>query len=240
MKKLCKRILLALPGGKILFSLLRKYYKYPELRHFKNPAEVFDHYYRHNSWGSQESASGGGSTLAYTENIRSELPRLAESLDLRRILDAPCGDYHWFQHIRWEREITYLGADIVPSLIARNTEQFENSHTKFTVLDITRDALPDVDLWLCRDCLFHLPNADIRRALDNFRRSSIRYLLTSIHPECRMNVDVLAGDFRLLDLRLPPFNLPEPKLEIRDCIPGFPVRSLALWERSMLEASRPG
>jgi SAM-dependent methyltransferase len=234
-----KKIILSLPGGAAVLTTIRSYRReYRKRRHdqsFKDTADVFTHYYHRNFWGDDESRSGPGSSLASTENIRREIPRLIESLGIKRILDAPCGDYNWFRYVQRKDDVYYIGGDIVESLVLRNNEQFKNHNTEFVVLDITSDPLPDADLWLCRDSLFHLPASDVHRVLDRFRKSNIRYFLTSIHPECDENIDILAGEFSLLDLRIPPFNLCEPKLVIEDWVPPHPVRYLALWERSMLE-----
>lgn len=230
-----KKIMLNLPGGAAVLETISYYRRRRYFRKFRNTADVFTHYYDRNFWGEDESRSGPGSTLAYTENIRREIPRLIESLGIKSILDAPCGDYHWFRFVQRKDDVYYIGGDIVAPLVSRNNEQFGNHNTKFVVLDIATDPLPDADLWLCRDCLFHLPISDIHRVLARFRKSNIRYLLTSLHPECRQNTDIFAGEFRHLDLRIPPFNLCPPRLVIDDWIAGHPVRVLALWERSMLE-----
>src|SRR5204862_8116349 len=102
--------------------------------------------------------SGAGSTLEYTQSLRRELPLLVHRLGVKRVLDAPCGDYNWFRLIQRNPDIHYVGADIVKPLILQNREHYENETTTFIHLDITRNRLPDADLWLCRDCLMHLSN----------------------------------------------------------------------------------
>ncbi|NBO28678.1 MAG: hypothetical protein EBV10_05470, partial [Synechococcaceae bacterium WB6_1A_059] len=85
-----------------------------------NNSDIFNYYYINNFWGDSESVSGPGSTLAYTENLRAELPKLVEELEVTSILDSPCGDYNWFRMIEWNSEIAYIGGDIVESLVSRN------------------------------------------------------------------------------------------------------------------------
>jgi hypothetical protein len=196
--------------------------------------DIFDHHYRTNEWGNKESVSGSGSTLRYTENIRREIPKLVTQFDVKAILDAPCGDFNWFGKIAFDRDIRYIGGDIVQALIESNQSRFGGERTSFVSLDITRDPLPQVDLWLCRDCLFHLSNVDIFFAINNFLRSDIQFLLTSTHTECDENVDIPTGSFRLLNLQLPPFSFCDPLYTIDDWIEGFPRRQLALWERKTL------
>lgn len=195
---------------------------------------IFDYYYQNNTWGDSESVSGPGSTLAYTANIRSKIPELIEELGLLVILDSPCGDFNWFRAIEWNRGISYIGADIVKPLIDKNQLLYGDASKRFISLDITNDKLPQADLWLCRDCLFHLSYKDIAIAIQNFLTSDIRYILTSNHQNCTKNKDITTGSFRLLNLELPPFNLGKPIMVIDDWIEGFPERQLCLWERNTL------
>lgn len=195
---------------------------------------IFDYYYQNNTWGDSESVSGPGSTLAYTENIRTKIPELVEELGVFIILDSPCGDFNWFRAIEWNRSISYIGADIVKPLIDKNQLLYGDASKRFISLDITNDKLPQADLWLCRDCLFHLSYKDIAITIQNFLTSDIRYILTSNHQNCTKNKDITTGSFRLLNLELPPFNLGKPIMVIDDWIEGFPERQLCLWERNTL------
>ena len=206
--------LLKLPGGRKLLRFCKSYLaqrrfrqRYPGLG---DGHAVFQHHYESNWWGNAESVSGAGSTLLYSANIRNELPRLVQELGIRVILDAPCGDFNWFKAIESKSPILYLGGDIVGPLVERNRALHKTGGRSFMRLDIVNDELPEADLWLSRDCLFHLSERDIFLALDNFLRSKIEYLLTSIHGQCKLNTDIPSGWFRLLDLQLPPFNLGQP------------------------------
>ena len=194
---------------------------------------VFTDIYKDNTWEDAESRSGPGSTLQYTENIRREIPRLVSRLGVRLILDAPCGDYNWFKLIP-RTNLSYIGGDIVASIVSSNQNEHGNQNTRFMFLDIMRDELPTADLWLCRDCLFHFSNTDIFLTIDNFLRSDIKYLLTSTHPECKENRDIKTGSFRQLNLELPPFNFHKAIHYMEDWIEGFPPRQLALWDREGL------
>mgnify|MGYP000550077693 CR=1 FL=1 len=42
--------------------------------------------YKNNHWQSKESASGTGSTLIYTENLRKELPKLFKKYSIKKYL----------------------------------------------------------------------------------------------------------------------------------------------------------
>jgi hypothetical protein len=200
---------------------------------FGDSKEIFHYHYTANLWGNEESVSGPGSTIEYTQNIQKEIPQLVSDLGIKVILDAPCGDFNWFRMITWKDGITYIGADIVEPLINRNQQLFGSQNKNFTYLDIVHDPLPKADMWLCRDCLFHLSNHDILLAIENFFRSNIRYLLASTHSNCE-NEDIPTGSFRLLNLQKEPFNFGKPIALIEDWIEGYPIRHLALWERKVL------
>ncbi|MFG2116716.1 class I SAM-dependent methyltransferase [Streptomyces sp. NPDC048718] len=156
------------------------------------------------------SDSGPGSNLAQTEALRSELPGLLAELGVRSLLDVPCGDCFWMSRTALDLD-HYIGADIVPALIRRNEERFARPGHEFRVVDLTRDPLPRVDMIFTRDCLVHLGDEDIRRALDNIVRSASTYLATTTFTERTENpADIEAGGWRPLNLRLAPFSLPEP------------------------------
>ena len=195
--------------------------------------QIFGRMYTRNSWGNLESVSGGGSDLAQTGTIRREIAALAKELGIRTMLDAPCGDYNWMQHVPVELD-EYVGADVVPELIEENTRRYGSPTRRFAVLDICQDELPAVDLILCRDCLVHLPLHSAAAAVKNFARSGSRYLLATTYPGvvARNRPLLITGNWRPLDLALPPFSLGEPlRLVNEECTESddFPEKSLGLW-----------
>lgn len=196
----------------------------------RDSRKVFTSLYVANAWGEEETVSGDGSTLKYTESLRSALPALLREHSVSRFLDAPCGDYNWFQYVKREPRFSYVGADVVPELIERNQALFGTPDTRFIELDIIKGPLPDADIWMCRDCLFHLSNRDIFYALANLLRSNVPLFLSTNHIECFKNIDIVTGGFRLLNLTLEPFSLGSPIAEIEDWIEGQPKRTLALWK----------
>ena len=229
-----KALICLFPGGKEFYRKYSVRRRTRVLERIGDAEDRFTHFYRVNKWKNEESVSGVGSTVQSTRNIVQEIPLLFERLGVRKVLDAPCGDYNWFRLIRRGEGFTYTGADIVRPLVDRNQELYADENTTFVHLDIVRDELPACDLWLCRDCLFHLSDNDIFAACNNFLNSNIRYLLTTTHPECQENRDIPTGAFRLLNLELPPFSFCKPMFFIDDPIEDEPARHLALWERPQL------
>jgi SAM-dependent methyltransferase len=182
----------------------------------KSRQRVFTNIYDGQSWGSAESGSGTGSDLRATGNIRDELPKLLERLGARTLLDAPCGDWNWMQHIELPVE-KYFGLDIVQHVVEENQRRFGDASHQFTVADLTSDTLPTADAILCRDCLVHVSFEDAEQILRNFRRSGATWLLVNTYPTVLHNHNQLTGlRWRKLNLQLPPYNFPEPTELISD------------------------
>ena len=172
---------------------------------------VFGEIFQKNAWGSPVSLSGSGSSLEQTSVVRAELPALCAEFGVSRLLDIPCGDFHWMQHTNLAG-ITYWGADVVDALIQGNSRRYTDSAAErnFLVLDLCSDPLPEVELILCRDCLVHLSTSDIFRALANVSRSKAKYFLTTTFTERTDNPDIVTGGWRPVNLCLGPFSLPAP------------------------------
>ena len=173
----------------------------------------FERIYETNLWSDPESRSGVGSSLDATRVLRTELPRALRRLEARTLLDVPCGDFTWMEHVDLTG-IAYTGGDIVPTIVEQNNRLHANATRRFVTLDLTTDPLPAADVLLCRDCLVHLSYANIRAVLANVTRSSVRYLLTTSFPGRNDNYDVVDGDWHALDLQAPPFSFPEPVVTI--------------------------
>lgn len=198
--------------------------------------DTFSEIHHKNHWKGEESLSGGGSSREQTDILITKLPEILREFNIDSMLDLPCGDFSWMKHLDLPSEICYIGADIVPELIADNKQKYANAQRRFSILDITSDPLPEVDLLFCRDCLVHLSFADIHRAWDNICGHEIPYLFTTTFPLCETNEDITTGDWRPLNLEAEPFRLPEPTLIIsEDCTEGaglYRDKSMALWETS--------
>jgi hypothetical protein len=194
---------------------------------------VFASAFSRSVWGSAESRSGQGSELTATATLRGLLSAIFLNLNVESVLDAPCGDWNWMREVDLTR-VTYCGADLVPELIARNNELFGKPGVRFVQADLTEDALPQVDLVICRDCWVHLSYQDIAGMLENFRRSGSRWLLTTNSPDERRNTNQFTGlQWRYLNLSLPPFNFPQPVETFADH-DNDPRLQLSLWRISDL------
>lgn len=198
-------------------------------------ADVFDSIYRSNFWGSDESRSGVGSEVDFSMAYLARLRALIGERGLTRMFDAPCGDLNWSIGLARDPGVAYVGGDISASLIADLRPKYPE--VELTAFDICTDPFPEADVWQCRDCLFHLPFADIKRALENFARSSIPYALLTTHRArwLHRNLDVSLGGFRFLDLERPPIGLAAAEAYLPDYRKGsdFP-RYVGLWSRAAI------
>jgi hypothetical protein len=197
-----------------IFSLSRYITRYKKkkfkkiLFKTKSVEERFNKIYSTNYWLDDESRSGTGSSLRSTENIRVHLPKIIKKFKIKRLFDAPCGDFNWMPQVLKGVEVDYIGSDIVEDLIVKNKKN-EKNNIKFIKLDIRIDKLPEADLMVCRDCLFHFSYEDIFKFLDNFLTSDIEYILLTSHLNTEdkfENRNIVTGDFRKIDFFLKPFN----------------------------------
>jgi len=196
--------------------------------------EVFTNIYRKNHWGNTETASGQGSGSQHMKHIVVPINCLISELNVKRLLDIPCGDFNWVQHIDLTG-IDYTGADIVDALIEKNNKEFCTQIIRFDKIDLTKDRLPTNDLILNKDCFVHFSYNDIFKALYNIKLSGSHYLMTTTFTKHGLNRDITTGDWRPLNLEEPPFQFPKPlKLIPEYCEVGWEMenkgKALGVWQ----------
>ena len=197
-------------------------------------SERFSSIYRTEAWsrwGGGAPGSGTGSTLEITGSIRAELPLLLRQLGCETILDIGCGDFNWMQHLNVDAR--YIGVDIAEEVIAINRAVYANERREFHLLDATRHVLPDADVVICREVLFHLGFDDIFRLLRNIVSKQRGYFIATTDVATLFNSDIRSGDFRILNLERPPFRFPKPHHAVSDdaLVAG---RRLAAWSIDQL------
>jgi hypothetical protein len=224
MKQLVKRV----PGVRVAYRSAQ----YALLTLRRKPVDViFTEIFHGNKFGGTESASGPGSDVYQTRVVRDELPIVIYDYDVHKMLDIPCGDFHWMKHVNM-KGVDYTGADIVTDLIRQNSH-YETSNIHFCTLDLIKDRLPKVDLVFCRDCLVHLSDRDAIRALRNIFDSGSNYLLTTTFTRRQRNHNIATGQWRPLNLEVIPFCLSSPLKVINEgCTEedgAYSDKSLGLW-----------
>lgn len=204
--------------------------------------DVFSEIYQTNRWQDADSRSGTGSNLDQTAAVRAALPGIFERYGIKSFLDIPCGDFYWMSKVDLSG-IFYTGGDIVPALIEQNLKQHKSASISFRVINLIEDELPTADLLMVRDCLVHLSFADALRAVANIARSPVRYLLATTFIDITRNDDIVTGQWRMLNLSLPPFSFPAP-VELIDekCTESREAKGkrLGLWDVSGLRVALAG
>ena len=193
--------------------------------------EIFTAIFRRNDWGHPDSVSGPGSTIERGLQFRDELVKVLRDVEIKSILDAPCGDFNWMRLVLDDLDVEYTGVDIVEALVRENAAR---DARQFRCLDFTADELPRADLVLCRDALVHFSFADIHAAIGNFQRSGARYLMATTFVDRDRNRDIATGGWRPLNMQLAPFSFPEPVAIIDEqCMHSGGIyrdKRLALWK----------
>lgn len=192
----------------------------------------FTKIYKNNLFYGTQSRSGEGSSLAQTNVIREKIPALLNDLKIKSMIDSPCGDFHWMQEVDLPVQ-RYIGIDIVKEIIKHNQDKYGTNYRNFLEMNIIDDELPCADLILCRDCLVHLSFAHSIKAINNFKKSGSKYLLTTTFTGRSHNDDLNKAVWRTLNMELPPFNFPKPLMVINEnCTEGngnYTDKSLGLW-----------
>jgi hypothetical protein len=71
--------------------------------------------------------------------------------------------------------------------------------------------------------------------LDQFRRSSISYLLATTYPNAPQNTDIKFGQVRHINLCAPPFSLPAPLEILREDDDPVTGPVIGVWRRSDIQ-----
>lgn len=219
-RSILKSVYYKLPEEIIRLKRSYTYNKEDFANYMKNKVEsenknVFDDIYKTNLWHTEESVSGGGSTMEATKTVRKEIPEILKKYNIKSMLDIPCGDYNWMKEVP-KGECIYIGGDIVQDIVENDNKLYKNDKVSFEVINMTVDKLPKVDLIFCKDCLQHLSYENVARALNNFKNSGAKYLLVSSFPRTWRNHDIYDGDYRPLNICIKPFNYPKPVYKFRE------------------------
>ena len=220
--------------GTLFRNRLSDWYHEYNIRGLTDVEARFNYIYEKNYWGSKESKSGCGSTMASTLTFRRQFELVLQEMEIKSLFDARCGDWNWMQHVKLPKDLRYLGGDIVDKLISELNTRYSSELIGFSQFNIISDRFPQVDLWFCRDCLFHFSDADIFKVLKNFVESKSAFAMLTSQPSGTNTVNILTGEYRDLNLELAPFNLPKPLRVIEDTPVGGTMRFVGLWNRQQI------
>ena len=187
---------------------------------------VFNSIYKSNYWNKGEnfnpilqSYSGPGSipNSTQTNSLILNLEKFFLNDNIKKILDAPCGDCAWIERI-FKMDIQYTGIDIVKELILNNKERFKkNKNVIFYCEDLTEyDKFDNYDFVLLRDFFIHLPLKNIQSIINNLKKSNCKYFAFNNYENIKVNKEISTGQHRKINLNEKPFNLKKPFIKIQE------------------------
>ncbi len=185
---------------------------------------VFNSIYKSNYWNKSkkfnsknQSFSGPGSipNSVQTNNLTFELGEFFKKNNIKKILDAPCGDCAWIKEI-FTTKIEYTGIDIVEDLISENSIKFKSyKNTKFYCKDLTlNNEFDNFDFVLLRDFFIHLPLETIKKILINLRQSNCKYFAFNNYEGVELNKQISTGEHRKINILNKPFFFDKPDFKI--------------------------
>ena len=183
-----------------------------------------------------------------TKNIREELPKIFKKYKIKRLIDASCGDFNWMKSIVDNLDV-YKGVDVVKDLVDSNNYKYLSKKVSFDCCDIVESFDYNgkkFDMILCRDALVHLTFDNVKKVLENFKKSGIKYLLMTHMCDCPTNIEFLENIenskidiWHPINFTINPFNMDKPIDVIMDNAESYDLpminyigtdKSLSLWK----------
>lgn len=185
--------------------------------------ERFEEIYDQNKW---RYGSGAGSLPRHTRGYASMLQEFIRQHGIESVVDLGCGDWQFSRYIDWSG-IQYYGLDLVRSVIDRNIEHYLTPNIEFRLFSGDFDELPEANLLLAKDVLQHWSNDSIRSFVPTLERYQHSLITNCVNPRGETeNIDIEDGQFRYLDIRLPPFNIDATEIFSFTNNRPFPLRYL--------------
>lgn len=136
-----------------------------------------------------QSKSGIGSTLAYSDSFSKNLIRIIREYKIKNVFDCSCGDWFWMRHIK-DKLPNYLGNDVCQEIVNDN-KQYETQSIKFVCNDMLSEMKnrkdKEFDLIICRHTMEHLPIEYNLEAIQEMKRVSKFFIITSANLSYSLN-----------------------------------------------------
>lgn len=158
-------------------------------------AHVFSKIYENGHWGGEAFNSGIGSAERHTIDFVRVVNDLIAQHGFTSVVDIGCGDFRVGRQIA-RPGLRYTGVDVAQVMVDRNRAAYSSDDVDFLCADATQDDLPTADLYLLREVLQHLSNAQISSILAKLRGCRC-VVIAEVQPapgrKTRPNVDKAAG-----------------------------------------------
>lgn len=163
----------------------------------------FENIYKKDIWNCNGVRSGHGSELKQTVNIRSFLDKFIPENSIKTVVDLGCGDLNWVKHTQ-AFVIDYTGIDIAEPLIEEHKLNYIDK--KFYSKDIVKDEIPECDLIIIHDVIFHIKIKDILDLFENIKHKFKYLLITSCNNFVNEDKHNIPYHFSKVNLEITPFN----------------------------------
>jgi predicted O-methyltransferase YrrM len=164
---------------------------------------IFENIYKNNIWIFDNVRSGHGSGLNQTTNVRFFLNKFISNNSINSVTDLGCGDLNWIKYTK-AFSVDYTGIDISETLINEHKNKYPGK--KFYNKDIIKDEIPQSDLIIIRDVLFHTKIEDINLLFENIRNKFKYILVTSCNNPFNENNHNNIYHFSKVNVEISPFN----------------------------------
>lgn len=167
---------------------------------------IFENIYKQGIWNDNLShipRSGPGSSLEQTRDIRHFLNVFISGNNINTVLDLGCGDLTWIKNTN-AFSLDYTGIDITESLINEHKNNYPNK--KFYNKDIINDEIPEADLIIIRDVIFHIKTNDIIKLFENIKHKFKYLVITSCNNLINENIHENKYHYCQVNLEIEPFN----------------------------------
>lgn len=126
-------------------------------------------------WNNRYKSGGNSGYGSYDAQLERKLTWLS-GLQISSISDIGCGDFNLGSHLlSMYPGVDYVGSDISEFIIDRNQKRYPR-------LTFTTGEVPEADLVLCIDVLFHVLNDDdLKNLLDLLHKKWTRYLAVTAY-----------------------------------------------------------
>lgn len=176
---------------------------------------IFTKIYNTNEWhmGQNETRSGLGSTISWTENIKNEIVNIIKDFNVKKMLDLSCGEWNWMKQISYifKDDIFYTGLDVVKNIIDTNITKYGSNNINFIHIDMLSylKSMPDksFDLVLCRHTLEHLPTKYNIECIEEIKRVSKYALITTLNSCNNSDLNYSSSTYRPINLDLVPYDI---------------------------------